>query len=146
MIEMNVICEPVMKFNNGVVTGEIHVEADSLLTAIMTNLDLPYNGELKVSVKNLITETSIQYIKADQPKYIVLKDGVVTNYDRVRMTMHQAMYLIDVYVAVLLPDEKSRRRQKDMKNYSIFKDLVYKCDDCKCLGDTANICRLVNKK
>lgn len=146
MIKLNVVCNPVLRFENGVVTGEIHIDPESILSSMMTCLDLPFNGNLKSATKNLIVEMAIQHLKEDTPKYIILKDGVVTNYDSVEITMHQAMDLIDAYVSVLLPDETSRRRKKNIEDYKVFKELVYSCDNCNCLGDTSNICRFVKKK
>ena len=142
MINVEVSCRTILEFTEGNVSGYIVISPESILDALMQNVYLSYSIAERASIMKLISKENHNRDSAGIEKSIKLTSGVVDrNY--VQMPLHDAIDFLSDYLHINDVCKQLGSLSKDMKMYLEdflkMQSYVYRCDDCSCLADTANV-------
>lgn len=140
MITIHCFCHTRLRFVEGQVFGEIVVDPRDLFNRIIIHTSQLHACPERNSVLKLIAnEVSRRVIEKEDPN-IILIDGTVIKTSTLLLTLHDAMSLIDDYLSIYCVPEDAKKRDKQyIEDYLKIRDYVYRCDDCRSIGDTANV-------
>lgn len=140
MIKIHCFCQTRLHFVEGKVFGEIVVDPTALFDSIIINTSLRYDCPERKSVLKLIARVKSIRVAGDEDEDIILIDGVVEKTSTLHLTMHEAMDIITDYLCIEYFTESDRNHYKNaIEDFVKVRDYVYRCDDCRSLGDTANV-------
>lgn len=140
MIKIHCFCQTRLHFVEGKVFGEIIVDPTALLDSIIINVALRYDCPERKSVLKLISKVKNDLIADGEDEDIILLDGIVEKTSTLHLTMHEAMDLVTSYLSIEYFTESDRKHYKNaIEDFVKIRDYVYRCDDCRSLGDTANV-------
>lgn len=140
MITIHCFCRPRLRFVEGQVFGEIEVDPKDLFDSIIVNTSLRYDCPERKSVLKLIANAVNRRVLEKEDSNIILIDGTVIKTSTLLITLHDAMSIIDDYLSIYsVPDDARKRDKQCIEDYYKIRDYVYRCDDCKSIGDTANV-------
>lgn len=140
MITIHCFCRPRLRFVEGRVFGEIEVDPKDLFDSIIVNTSLRYDCPERKSVLKLIANAVNSRVHEKEDSNIILIDGTVIKTSTLLLTLHDAMRIIDDYLSIYsVPEDAKKRDKQYIEDYYKIRDYVYRCDDCKSIGDTANV-------
>lgn len=142
MIEVNIPCNTILNFNDGVVTGHIVVSPETILTSVVFKIHIDYSGPERVSVSKLIAKMHSYLLSEGKYTDIKIFSGQVDREFYVT-TLHHAIDLLAEYLHI----EELCRRINDLnsdtkvylEDFLKLQSYIYRCDDCNCYADTANV-------
>jgi len=140
MIKLSVLCTTRLHFCDGQISGEIVIDPNGLLDCIINGTSLNYFQAERSSTSKLIYNKKSELAKNNLDYNIILLDGVVEKTYTL-MTMHEAMDLLDLYLFSVIHNDVDvdKFHEEAVKDYLKFRDYIYRCDDCNCSADTANV-------
>ncbi len=139
MINLNVYCHPTFIFTDGDVKGYIEIAPRALIDAAILELyHVGYKSPEANSIRLLIVAEESKF---PDKKMICITSGTISK-DYVQISMHDSIDLLGDYIRIdKLIDDDSLSSDKKMyiKDFLDVRDYIYRCDDCNCRADTANI-------